>query len=575
MNQILYSEKNTKISIIKISVALVVLLILIIIVSAIISKQLEGKILANVYIGDIDVGMQTKEDALNSISPTVNKYQGATLKLVLNDKTIDVKAEDIGFGLENNIENMIENAYSYGRDGNFLKNTVNVVKSYFDDTKIELKYTFDDKKLTDILNGLSNENKDVSSDDTYEISGDKIFIYKGADGKKIDEELTKKYIVTAFLNQVNSIDVPLVERESNRLDLERIYDEIYVAPQNASYTLAEKFILVADKSGKYFELEEAKKQYEELKENEKMTIQIKAAEAEIKVSDLDKELYSTVLATYSSTYDEADKDRVTNLKVASERCNMILYPGDEFSYNKALGTRTIANGFAPGHSFAGGRVVTTIGGGICQVSSSLYNVVLMADLEVTNRVAHGMYVEYVKPSLDATVVDGAIDFKFKNNRKYPVKIEAVAENGIVKVSLLGIKEQNEPIIEIESVVLETLEYKTVKENDASMNKGTTKIVQEPVNGYVSEAYRIEKDKNGNVISRTLISKDRYIPTNEIIKVGTKEEIIIIAPVEQEKEEKEETNPILPNENMGNIIYDEDEGLPEGWDSPESPYANGN
>lgn len=573
MNQILYTGKNARKSTIKIIFLLVILLVVIFCAFFIITKQLDGKILANVYIGDVDVGMQTKEEAINSITPEVNKYEGASLKLVLNEKSIDIKADDIGFSLVNDVETMVENAYNYGRDGNFFENTADVVRSYFSDTLVELDYKFDDKKLTDVLNNLSSENTDVSSDDTYEISGDKIFMNKGSDGTKIDEELTKEYIITAFLNQVKSVNIPTTERSSNRLDLDKIYDEIYVAPQNASYISGEKFEVISDKPGKYFDLAEAKKQYEELSENESLVINIKESEAEITVTDLENELFSNVLATYSTTYDQSETDRVTNLKVAAERCNnTILYPGDEFSYNKALGTRTIANGFAPGHSFAGGRVVTTIGGGICQVSSTLYNVVLMADLEVTNRVAHGMYVEYVEPSLDATVVDGTIDFKFRNNREYPVKIQASAENGVVKVSILGIKDANEPIVEIESVVLETLEYKTVKENDSTMDKGTTKVVQDPVNGYVSEAYRIVKDANGNEISRTLISKDRYSPTDEIIKVGTKEEVVIVVPVEPETPA---TTPTETPENEKPKYEDEDDGLPEGWDSPESPYANGN
>ena len=350
MNQILYSEKRAKNSIIKIVVLLVILLLVLIGTFAVISNQLEGKILANVYIGDVDVGMQTKEEAVSLISPSANKYEGALLKLVLNEKTIDIKAEDIGFRLENDVERMVDDAYSYGRNGNFFANTSDVVKSYFNNTLIELNYTFDDKKLADVLNKLSSENSEVSSDDTYEISGDKIYIYKGADGTKIDENLTKEYIITAFLNQVKSVNIPTIERSSNRLDLEKIYDEVYVAPKNASYVFGENFEVISDVSGKYFDLAEAKKQYEELLENQKMTIDIKEIEAEIKVADLDSELFSNVLATYSSTYDQSDKNRVTNLKVASERCNnTILYPGDEFSYNKALGTRTIANGFAPGH----------------------------------------------------------------------------------------------------------------------------------------------------------------------------------------------------------------------------------
>ena len=94
-----------------------------------------------------------------------------------------------------------------------------------------------------------------------------------------------------------------------------------------------------------------------------------------------------------------------------------------------------------------------------------------------------------------------------------------------------------------------------------MLKGTTKVVQEPVNGYVSEAYRVEKDANGNIISRTLISKDRYIPTNEIIKVGTKvieEKPPVVEPDPEPQPPEEEKDP--ENE------------LPPGWDSPESPYG---
>lgn len=571
MNQILYSKRAEGRSTKRIIIAIVILLVIVFCTILFLSKQLEGKILANVYVGDVDVGMKSKEDAINLITPNVAKYEGKTIRLILNENYLDVTAEDIGFVLENDVNSIIENAYNYGREGNFLKNTGDVIQSYFKDTIITPIYKFDDVKIAEVFKTLSSGDEIVAADDTYEISGDKIYIYKGSDGIKIDDKLAKEYITTAFLNGVNSVNIPTIEGNSERVILESIYDEVYIAPQNASFKADGEFEVIIDVPGKYFDLSEAKKAYEDLPDNEKLVIEIKDLEADIKVSDLEDELFSNILATYSTTYDESDTDRVQNLKVAAERCNMILYPGDEFSYNKALGTRTIANGFAPGHSFAGGRVVTTIGGGICQVSSTLYNVVLMADLEVTNRVAHGMYVEYVKPSLDATVVDGAIDFKFKNDRKYPVKIEASAENGIVKVSILGIEDENEPIIEIESVILETIEYTTIRENDYTMEKGTTKVVQEPVNGYRSEAYRIVKDENGNEISRTLISKDRYIATNEIIKVGAKEEVVIEIPVEPEVTPTPEPTPTTES---GVIINQEEEDreLPPGWDSPESPYS---
>ena len=572
MNQILYSEKNSNNPNKKIIIAIAMLLVIILTLIIVVSKQIDNKILANVYIGDIDVGFKSKEDASNMIASEILNYEGKKVKLVLGEKTVDVTSDDVGFCLENDVNQIVETAYSQGRSGNFFSNATSVVRSYFKDTVITPIYKVNDVKLSVILNSLTSGDSIVASDDEYEILEDKISIKKGASGNKIDVNLAKDYITTAFINNVTSVNIPTVEGDAERVDLDAVYREVYMAPQNASVSTANGFEVIIDKNGKNFDLAKAKELYNALADNEKMEIKIEEVEAEIKVADLEDELFSNVLSTLSTTYDQADTDRVQNLKVASERCNnTILYPGDEFSYNKALGTRTIANGFAPGHSFAGGRVVTTIGGGICQVSSTLYNVVLMADLEITNRVAHGMYVEYVKPSLDATVVDGAIDFKFKNNRKYPVKIEATAENGIVKVSLLGIKEANEPIIEIESVVLETLEYKTIKENDFTMKKGTTKVVQEPVNGYVSEAYRIVKDANGNEVSRTLISKDRYVPTNEIIKIGTKEEVVITVPIEPVEPEITPT----PVPETTKPSYEEDEELPEGWDSPESPYANGN
>lgn len=494
MNQILYSERRTGNSNKKIVLVLIVLLIILILSVCIISNMLKDKILANVYVGDVNIGMQTKETAKEMLYEKFKELENASVNLVLNGENKVYKAKELGFDGEGTLNATLEKAYEYGRNGNFFGNSANLVKSYFNDILIRLNLEFNEEKLKVELDKLIDDNKNAVSDDKYEVSGDKLYIHKGNDGKKVDFELAKSYIAAALLNNVDTVYIPIRDGYSKRIDFEKLYDEIYVAPKDASCVFGDNFEVVVDVPGVYMDLESAKESYNNALDGTDFVIELKKIDANIKVADLEKDLFNNVLATFSNTYDETVTGRVQNLKVAAERCNnTILYPGDEFSYNKALGTRTVANGFAPGHSFAGGKVVTTIGGGICQVSSALYNAVLMADLEVTNRVAHGMYVEYVKPSLDATVVDGAIDFKFKNNRKYPVKIDAKAENGVVTVTLYGIKDKNEPIIEIESVILETIPYKTVKENDQTMKKGTTKVVQEPVNGYVSEAYRIEKD----------------------------------------------------------------------------------
>ena len=419
MNQILYSERSGNESNKKIIILLIALVVVIVLAIFVISGMLNRKILANVYIGNVNVGMQTQEKARELLESEFETYKSTKIKLTLNGKEEIYTADELGINLESTLDNTISNAYQYGRDGNFFENSSSVVKSYFNDNKIVVNIIFDDEKLKESLDKLAGESEETATDDTCEIQDDKIVIVKGHDGNKIDFELAKRYIATAVINGVVNVNVPTADGNANRIDLKKLYDDTYVAPQNASYTSGEKFKLVVDKSGKDFDLSEAQSAYNSAKAGEEITIKFKEVEAETKVANLDVALFKNILSTFSSTYDQSITGRVTNLKVAAERCNnTILYPGEEFSYNKALGTRTVANGFAPGHSFAGGKVVTTIGGGICQVSSALYNVVLEADLEVTNRVAHGLYVEYVKPSLDATVVDGVIDFKFKNNRKY-------------------------------------------------------------------------------------------------------------------------------------------------------------
>ena len=242
-------------------------------------------------------------------------------------------------------------------------------------------------------------------------------------------------------------------------------------------------------------------------------------------------------------------------------------------YNKVVGERTYANGFKDAHVFSGGKVVDGLGGGICQISSTLYNAVLMANLEVTERKNHMMYPEYVKPSLDATVVWGSIDFRFKNNRETPIKIVATVKNGIATTTIYGKKLENEPIVEIESVIEKTIPYTTVTEYDNTMEEGKSIVTQDPVNGYVSKAYKIIKDQSGKEISRTLISSDTYRQTSKIITVGTKKvENTVVNPSEPNKNTE---TPIDNSENTNNNIEDNSSEWPTGWDTPENPYYTGN
>lgn len=556
MNQILYSGKVNKKPIFILIAVVLVIVIVIFSVGFGIANLSNDKILNGVVIANVDVSNMTKEEAIQAVNSVYAESTARTIILNYGDFSFEISSDDIGFGYTN-AEELVEQGYEYGRNGNIFQNNITVLKSYMNtENRIQTEEKIDFDKLKMAVEDAIPEENIFVKDDYYEVSGDKLLFTKGVEGKKIDYTTLGDKVLEALKTREMNVEIPVVISTPVSLDIDEVYAKVHKEPVDASYKEGATFEVINEVNGLDFDKEEAKSLYIALKPGETAKVDLKVTEPKIKVADLGDVLFKTLIATYTSKYDTSDKNRVTNLEVAANRCNnTVLYPGDEFSYNKALGHRTTANGYKMGNSFSGGKVVQTIGGGICQVSSTLYNAVLRADLTITDRTAHGMYVQYVPQSTDATVVDNAIDFKFRNDRKYPVKIVTTCENGVMTASIYGVKEADEPTIDIETKILETLEYTTQKQNDSSMKKGATKVVQKPVNGYVSEAYKVYY-KNGKETSRELISKDKYIPTNEIIKVGTKVdkpagEVVTPPVVDPEKP----TDPLLP----------------PGWDNPESGY----
>ena len=207
--------------------------------------------------------------------------------------------------------------------------------------------------------------------------------------------------------------------------------------------------------------------------------------------------------------------------MACEKINdKVVLAGETFSYNKTLGERTIAAGYKEAKVYENGEVVDGIGGGICQVSSTLYNSVLMANMEVTERRNHQFVTSYTPEGRDATVVYGMTDLKFKNTRKYAIKIKATCSNGIVTISIYGIKEDNEYAVSFSTEILSTIPYTVKYINDSSLAKGTEKVKQVGANGMITETYII-KTLNGTVVSKELLSKDTYSAMQRIILRGTK------------------------------------------------------
>ena len=259
-------------------------------------------------------------------------------------------------------------------------------------------------------------------------------------------------------------------------------------------------------------LEEDKEQYE---------IALIITKPKVTTSQIGSEAFPDLIATYSTNYDASDVSRTTNLRLACQKINgKVVLPGEIFSYNKALGERTYSAGYRQAKIYENGQVVDGLGGGICQISSTLYNSVLLSNMEATERRNHQFLTSYTPAGRDATVVYGLTDFKFKNTRSYAIKIKAGVSNGVATVSIYGLKEDNEYAVSFSTKTISTIPYTVKYVEDGSLPVGTEKVTQKGANGVITETY-IVKSLNGKVVSTKLLSKDTYNAMQRIILRGTK------------------------------------------------------
>lgn len=333
--------------------------------------------------------------------------------------------------------------------------------------------------------------------------------------------------------------MPVEKTQPDELDIEKIHNEIYKEPQNA-YFIKEPFQLFTHVDGIDFaiSIDEAKELVKE--EKNEYTIPLKITSPEITTQKLGAEAFPEQLSTFTTRFDASNTNRATNINIATKTINgKVLMPGETLSFNAILGPRTPAKGYKEAGAYLDGQVVESYGGGICQVSSTLYNAVLLANLEVVTRYNHSSLVSYLAPSKDAAVSYGGKDFVFKNSRTYPIKINATAKNGVLKIEFYGIKEETEYEVVIESKVTQSIPYTIKYIDDNTLEKGTEVVQSKGSNGAKSVAYKVLK-LNGTVVSRTELSRDTYNPMQRVVKRGTKE---VAAPAEVTPSVEVTTEPV--------------------------------
>ena len=479
-----------------------------------------NKVIDGITIKGVELVGFSKEDAKLEMEELIKQQLSMQIILQYEDYETSISPEQIEASY--NIDKAIEIAYSIGREGNIIKNNYDILFAMLFGKNIDIDFSYNDKSLTQMCEKIKKKIPGAMKETSYYIEGDKLIITKGTVGKVIKIEELKKKIISQIIEGTNKnvIEIPVEEKEPEEISIEKIYKEIYKEPKDAYYT-TEPFTIYPHEDGVDFAItmEEAKKLLEE--EKQEYEIPLKYTSPEKTTHDIGTEAFPDLISRFSTKYDVTLRNRTTNLELASNKINgYVLLPGEEFSYNKVVGERTIAAGYKEAAMYSGGEVVDGLGGGICQISSTLYNVVVKANLEVTQRSNHQFVTSYVDAGKDATVVYGAIDFKFVNTRKYPIKITSTVKNGIVEMKIFGVKEEVEYDIEIETETLSYIPYSVKYIEDSKLNAGEEIVQQYGASGRKTKAYKVCR-LNGAIVSKTLISTDTYSPMNKIIRRGTK------------------------------------------------------
>ena len=477
------------------------------------------KIISGVTIKGIDVSGLTKEEASAKLETTYSEKLEQNIELKYED--FESELNPTLMEVKYDIDTAVNEAYTLGRNGNIFVNNYNILGTLIGKRDIDVNMSMNEETTKQTINDIGTNLPGLLIEPSYSIEDDKLIITRGKEGIVVNTDAllseVKNILNTIDLND-NVIEIPVETKTPEDIDIDKIHSEIYKEAQDAYYT-KDPFTVYPEVEGVDFDVEKAKEMIA-AEEKDEYIIDLVITKPNVTIDQIGTEAFPDQLSTFTTRYDASDKDRTTNLVLACQKLNgKVIKPGETFSYNATLGPRTYAAGYRNAKVYESGQVVDGIGGGICQISSTLYNAALMSDMEIVERRNHQFVTSYVGAGRDATVVYGSTDFKFKNTRTYPIRIVASAKSGIATISIFGIKEADrEYTYSFSTKTISTIPYTTKYVEDSSLAPGKEVVKQKGANGLVTETY-MTKRLNGKVVSTKLLSKDTYSAMQKIINRG--------------------------------------------------------
>ena len=363
--------------------------------------------LPNVYIGEVYVGGMTQEQTVKALEDAKwEEKAGGTLTVTLPEGvSFDLDYLTAGLVLKN--EDAAAQAYAYGHSDDWMQNLITYIG--------------------DLLSKAVDEFDEVTKGEIYTVDQDRsmLVMVKGAGQITLDRKAIAARVREALLAGEKKLNWTEIQTgEIVKPDFAAIAAEHTKEVANAYYD-PEKDEIIPEVKGMEVDVAKAEAQWEAAAVMETIEIPIKMIDPEITAEKLKEVMFHDKLGDCMTYLWGSTANRISNIRLACSRFNdMVMQPGDSFSYNEVVGERTAEAGFLPAPTYNGTAHEMGLGGGICQVSSTLYNAVQYANLKVNERVCHTMLVGYLDAGLDATVDWPSTNFVFTNDRNYPIKLKA-------------------------------------------------------------------------------------------------------------------------------------------------------
>ena len=410
----------------------------------------------NLYIENVNVSGMTFDEALAAVQ-TEELLTGRNLTVTCAGQQYEINGIDIG--LTPKLEDTVDKAMRYGKTKNPLINGLAETLQIFHRHTVAPSANVNEEVLRAKLSEFGKQIYGEKIEHSLEIGDGVVICTPGYTGFDNNTDTAFEEVTTAINGNgsawLSNIPVTLSAGAPYDLTADAVDNFTYADPQNAYYAIdGGEVVVVPEVAGRYIDRELAAELALQVVEGgEQVLIPFSYSQAEITADVLQSKLFNATIGSYSTSYGTSTSNRCANIANAASRINgKVLLPGDIFSFNEAVGPRSVANGFLTAKEYVDGETVDGIGGGTCQVSSTLYNACIYSDLSIISRTSHMFPVGYCPLGQDATVAYGSVDYKFVNSMDYPIKIVAVTSGYKITVSIVGTQRDDPRTVKVVNTV---------------------------------------------------------------------------------------------------------------------------